>query len=518
MVALGVLTSRVIGLVRLRVFGHFLGTSDAADAFAAAFRIPNLLQNLFGEGALSASFIPVYAGLLGAGRTAEANRVARAIGALLALVTSLLVLAGVLLAPHLIALIAPGFTGPKRDLTVQLVRILFPGAGLLVLSAWCLGILNSTGRFFLSYAAPVAWNAAIIVALLAVGGAAAPERLVRAAAWGSVAGSLLQVLVQLPSVAGALRDMAASASTRVREHVTTVFRNFLPAFTSRGVVQISAYADTLIATLLPAGAPAALSYAQTLYNLPVSLFGMSVSAAELPRMSGVSEDPDDARAAFLRQRLGTGLRQIAFFVVPTVVAFAALGHVLSAALFETGRFSRSDSFFVWEILAASSVGLLAGTLGRLYSSTFFALRDTRTPMRLALVRVVLGVGLAFVGALWLPRQVGLEPRLGAAGLALASSFAAWIEFALLRRALVRRIGVPEATPGFLPRLWGAAIAAALAGWGVLLLLPADLHRIVLAAWVCGVFGLVYLGVTLQLRIPEAQAFARRLARRRSRRD
>ncbi len=150
MVAAGILLSRIIGLVRNRVFAHYFGTSIAADAFNAAFRIPNFLQNLFGEGVLSASLIPVYAGLRAEGRTREAAAVATAVASLLGLVVSLLVLAGVLLAPWLIDVIAPGFEGEKRELTVRLVRILFPGAGLLALSAWCLGVLNSHRRFFLS--------------------------------------------------------------------------------------------------------------------------------------------------------------------------------------------------------------------------------------------------------------------------------------------------------------------------------------------------------------------------------
>ena len=144
LVAVGILLSRLVGLVRLRVFSHYFGLrSDAADAFNAAFRIPNFLQNLFGEGALSASFIPVYARLLAEGDEEEAGKVAGAVGALLALLVSLLCLVGVLVTPWLIDIIAPGFSGPKRDLTIALVRIFFPGAGLLVLSAWCLGILNS---------------------------------------------------------------------------------------------------------------------------------------------------------------------------------------------------------------------------------------------------------------------------------------------------------------------------------------------------------------------------------------
>ena len=162
MVALGILASRVVGLVRMRVLGHYLGVGDAADAFAAAFRIPNLLQNLFGEGALSASFIPVYARLLGAGNEVEARKVARAVGGLLALVVAVLVLLGVLATPFLIDVIAPGFDGAKRELTIRLVRIFFPGAGLFVMSAWCLGVLNSHGKFFLSYAAPVVWNLSMI--------------------------------------------------------------------------------------------------------------------------------------------------------------------------------------------------------------------------------------------------------------------------------------------------------------------------------------------------------------------
>jgi putative peptidoglycan lipid II flippase len=166
LVGTGILLSRILGLVREGALAHYLGTSDAADAFRAALRIPNFLQNLFGEGVLSASFIPVYARLLGAKNEEEADHVASVIGSVLALLTSTLVLIGVLCAPILIDAIAPGFHGAKRELTITLVRIMFPGIGALVLSAWCLGVLNSHGKFFLSYTAPVVWNVAIIVVLL----------------------------------------------------------------------------------------------------------------------------------------------------------------------------------------------------------------------------------------------------------------------------------------------------------------------------------------------------------------
>ena len=252
MVAAGILLSRLVGLIRNRVFAHYFGTSDAADAFNAAFRIPNFLQNLFGEGVLSASFIPVYAGLRARGEDQEAERVAGAVAALLGLVTAVLVVLGIMLTPWLIAIIAPGFEGAKRDATIRLVRILFPGAGLLVLSAWCLGVLNSHRRFFLSYAAPVLWNLAIIVSLIAFGARRAGYPLAEIAAWGSVVGSLLQLGIQLPTVAGLLEGLRPRLA-RGSAQVALVLRNFGPVFVGRGVVQISAYVDTVLASLLPTG-------------------------------------------------------------------------------------------------------------------------------------------------------------------------------------------------------------------------------------------------------------------------
>ena len=154
LVGTGILLSRLAGLIRQTMMARYLGADLAADAFNAAFKIPNFLQNLFGEGVLSASFIPVYARLIARSDREEARRVAGAVFSILALTTSVLVLVGVAVTPALIAIIAPGFEGEKREITIRLVRILFPGAGLLVFSAWCLGVLNSHRRFFLSYAAP----------------------------------------------------------------------------------------------------------------------------------------------------------------------------------------------------------------------------------------------------------------------------------------------------------------------------------------------------------------------------
>ncbi len=480
---------------------HYLATSDAADAFAAAFRIPNFLQNLFGEGALSASFIPVYAGLLARDDREQADRMAGAVGALLALGVAALVLAGVLLAPILVDLLTPGFDGAKRDLTVRLVRILYPGAGLLVLSAWCLGILNSHGRFFLSYAAPVIWNLAIIAALVIGGGSSGMFRLAELAAWGSVVGSGLQVAVQLPAVFVVARRLRLSLGA-ASEHVRTVARNFGPALVSRGVVQVSAYVDAVLASLLPSGALAALSYAQILYTLPVSLFGIAVSAAELPAMAGATGDQAMV-ADHLRRRLDGGLRRIAFHVIPSAVAFAALGHVLAAAIFQSGQFTADDAYYVWGILAGSSLGLLAATMARLYSSAFYALQDTRTPFRFAASRVAVGTALGVVAALLLPDALGIGARWGAAGLTLATSLAGWLELVLLRRALQQRIGPTGLDTGYGVRCWAAAVAAAGAGVVVWLWLPLR-HPVMLALVVVGVYGAVYFAVAAALGVDRAR--------------
>jgi len=510
LVAAGIFLSRVAGLIRDRVFAHYFGNSDAADVFKAAFRIPNFLQNMFGEGVLSASFIPVYASLLARGDKEEARKTAGAVAALLTLSTSILVLLGVLTAPWLIEAIAPGFRGEKRELTILLVRILFPGAGLLVASAWCLGVLNSHRKFFLSYTAPVLWNIAMVAGMLGFGAGRAQNSLVVITAWASVAGSALQVLVQLPMVLKLLGGLKLSLAPQA-EHVRVVIHNFFPVFVSRGVVQISAYIDAFLASWLPTGAVSALAYAQTLYTLPVSLFGMSVSAAELPVMSGALGAANEV-AGILRARMNSGLRQITFLVVPSVVGFLALGDVIVAAIYQSGRFTHADVIYVWGILAGSTVGLLASTLGRLYSSGYYALRDTRTPLRFAIVRVLLTTLLGYLAALPLPRLLGIEPRWGVAGLTISAGIASWVEFTLLQRGIRRHIGQVGVPLAFLTQVWVAALIAAAAARGVLIAIG---HRgpILLAVIVLSVYGILFFGVSTLWKLPEAQAMLGILRRR-----
>jgi putative peptidoglycan lipid II flippase len=351
----------------------------------------------------------------------------------------------------------------------------------------------------------VVWNLAIIAALVGWGGAVSGYRLAEVAAWGSVAGSLLQFGVQLPVVLRLLGGLRVGPL--LGDATRAVLRNFAPVFLGRGVVQISAYVDTVLASLLPTGAVAAVSYAQVLYTLPVSLFGMSVSAAELPEMaSATGSEPE--RAAYLRARLEAGLRQIAFFVVPSVAGFIALGDVVTGALYQSGQFTRGMTIYVWAILAGAAVGLLPSTLGRLYSSAFYAMHDTRTPLRMAVVRVGIGVALGYALALHLPGALDIEARWGAVGITLASGLAAGVEYLLLRSALGLRIGPTRLDPGLLVRLWAAAATAIILAWAVRVSLP-PLPPLASAGLVLVGFGAAYLGAAALLRVPQARRLLRR---------
>jgi putative peptidoglycan lipid II flippase len=511
LIGAGIFLSRLLGLLRQSLIAKYLGAGLVADAFNGAFRITNILQNLFGEGALSASFIPVYANALARGDDEEADRIAGAVAAILAIVCALLVALGILAAPLVVKAVVGGYTGEKLALTIRLTRVLFPGAGIFVMGAWCLGILNSHRRFFLSYAAPVLWNVAMIVALVAFGPRRGEVDLAVTIAWASVIGAALQLAIQLPSVfrlLGHPRFRPDYTFPPVREAV----RNFVPAFVSRGVVQLSGYVDIWLASHIAVnGVVTLLQNAQTIYLLPISLFGMSVSAAELPEMS---RDSGSGAVSFerLRGRLNAALPRVAYFVVPSAIAFLVLGEAIAGVLLQHGKFTRADSIRTWAILAGSAVGLVASALGRLYSSTFYALRDTRTPLRFAVARVVLTGLLGWFFAFPLPRMLGLPAWTGAAGLTASAGIAGWLEFVLLRHTISSRIGKTGIPRTALGKLWIAGVLAGAAGWGVSHSITVA-HQMVRGAAALAAFAVVYGALTLVLRVPEAAALVARVRRR-----
>jgi putative peptidoglycan lipid II flippase len=537
-VALGIFCSRIFGLLREAVAAAVFGAGGFADVFATAFRAPNILQTLLGEQSLSASFIPIYSRFLAEDREEEAGRFAGAIfGLLLATVAALTVL-GMLLAEPIVAVFAAGYLKDaaavaageaafdRFPLAVRAVRIVFPMTGVLVLSAWSLGVLNSHRRFFLPYFAPVLWNASIIAALAIgsgiwlgyTGDGVTPERIVIWGCFGALVGSLLQFLVQLPLVARLLTGFRLSVSLEVAG-VRRALRAFAPLVSARGAVQLSGYVDHLLATLLAAGAVGSLRWATVLHLLPISLFGMSVAAAELPELAS---DRGEKQGETIGLRMNAAIRQISYLVVPTQVGYLAFGFLIVDGLYRRGNFGQEDNWLVYLILCGYAVGLLANTWSRLLSNVFYSQGKTGIPARIAVFRIVFSAILGVILMFLLDRvavaaltgsveEKGL--RLGAVGLSCAAGVASWVELWRLRRALqwlLPRSRFPART---VTRMYAAAFAAALPACGTWWL-ARSFPTPILGTAVLGVYVLAYLALTRFLGLSEVDAWLRAFGSRR----
>lgn len=489
-VGAGIFVSKIFGFVRERVIAHYFGSSPFADAWWASLRMPNFIRNLLGEGTLSASLIPVYSEFLEEGRYEDAARFAGAALGILTVAAGVLTLAGMALAPVLVRVFLP-WDPAIQDLTVTLVRILFPMTGLFVISAWALGILNSHRKFFISFVAPVFWNLAMITAM--IGGALYfgldGRPLVVALAWGALVGGALTLLVQIPFLMEHTEGMRISLGRGVAG-VPEAIKNFTPVVAARGVVNVSGWIDLILAARLVPGAVAVMGYAQTFSNLPVALFGTGVAAAELPEMSRMRGEEN----RLVAERVGRALERSLYFLIPSALAYLTLGDVVVAALYQTGEFGSAQTLITWGVLAGYSLGLPASACSRVLSSTFYGLRDTRTPARMAYLRV--GVSIVFGVSLMIPAdRLGFASlRLGAAGLAVGSAVGAWLEYLLLRRALRGRIGDHGPASPTVTRVALAATLAAAVGVGLQTVLP-PAHPMIVALETLIPFGVVYLGTT-----------------------
>ncbi len=496
-VGAGIFLSRLLGFVRDRVLAHYFGTSEFADAWRAALRTPNVIQNLLGEGTLSASFIPVYSEFLERGEEEKAGRFAGAALGILIVVASSLALLGVLVAPWLVKLFFSRWDAEKQALTVELVRILFPMTAVLVVSAWALGVLNSHRHFFVSYFAPVFWSLTQIIAVLtgAIYFGMGQRDLVVALAFGALAGGVVQFAFQIPWVMKSLKGFEFSFGRGV-EGVREAIKNFMPVVAARGVVNLSGWADVILAATLAEGAVAVLGYAQTLYVLPISLFGVSVAASELPELSRMRGDGTKV----LAERLSAALAKVSYFLIPSVIGYLALGDVVVGAIFQTGQFGEAQTLVTWAVLAAYSIGLGASARSRVLSSAFYALRDTKTPARVATMRVVASAGIGLALMFPLDSFGFRELRLGAAGLALGASAGAWMEYLMLRRALFKHVGDHSPDSQRLLRLIAAAVVAAVVGVGLQVWLP-KVHPALMALETLVPFVLVYVGLAALLGVP-----------------
>lgn len=531
LIAAGILLSRIAGLIREVAISGYLGVGATADVFKAALRIPNLLQNLLGEGVLSASFIPVYSRLLDKDRQ-KANKLAGNVLGLLIAVMAGMVAVGVLLARPLTMIITPGFSGERLELAVTLLRIMFPGIALLVLSAFCTGILNSHRHFFLSYVSPVMWNAAQIAFVVTAGLYGATEvGLAHALAWGVVVGAVAEVAIQVRPVGRLMRGARLSLD-RSNPDVRDVLGRFAPVVVGRGVVQLLTYVDLLLASLLAIGGVSALTYGQVLYLLPISLFGMAVAAAELPELSRLGR----AGRGAIRERLHTGMERITFYVAITAAVYVFAGDIVVGALLQRGQFDSQDTRLVWFVVAAFALGLLGTTRSRLLQNGLYALDRPKVVARIAIARVglaailggllmfpfdrlaVVGSSIQRIGdfALWpLPDSLRLmedgPPRLGVVGLALGAAISSWVEYRLLKGALRWRIG--DLPPAGHDTRWSliAAGACGLLAAG-LRSVTDDLPRLVAALAVLVPTGLAYLTITAAMRVSEAKALLTRARR------
>ena len=499
LVTTGILASRLVGLVRQRVLAHYLGTSDAADAVTAAFRVGNITQNLLGEGTLSAAFVPVYAKT----RIEDPGRAIRfaraALGALLTLAIGVSAL-GALLSPLLAGVIAAGFEGSKLALTAELLRILFPMTGLLVVGAWALGVLTAHRRFLVPYLAPVVWSLAQIAALLIAGVALGmgDEDLARAVAWGALAGAALQLVIMLLPVRRILGSVMPSFDLRAPGLATSASR-FPGAIAGRGIIQISALVDTFIVSFLGPGANATFGYAQTAYLLPMAVLGTGEAAAALP---GLAEQ--DASSPEARRKVIDGLRpaltRVFALALGATAFFLALGTEVTTLLFQGGSFDAASTAAVAAALSAYALGLPANAASRILSSAAFASGDTRRPAVFALVRVVVST----------VASVALMGRLGVPGVVLGATIAAWVELSLLAHGTHRTFG----STGLAQLPWARLIACgavpAIVGLATRFFLKgATLHPLIASSIILGVAGVAFLAAAEALRLVSIRSILRR---------
>lgn len=511
-VGAGILISRALGLLRTTFFAHYFGAGAAADAFNAASKIPNAIRNLLGEGTLSAAFVPAYSRLLDRSDPRASRALAAAVLGLLLVAVSILTIAGVLLAPLLTQIAAPGWDAPKRELTTQLTRIMFPMTGLMVLSGWCLGVQNSHKRFFWSYASAALWSLAQIVLLWGWGARANDmAQLAWWLAWATLAGAALQVAAQLPEVFRLVGPLRPTLD-RAAEGVMPMLRNVVPVVTALGVVQISSFVDLQIASFLPDGAQSNLVYASTLGLLPVAIFGVSVAASSLPDLS---RDSGAMNMDALLERLRSGWQRVLFYIVPSAVVFVAFGNYCVGIIYRSGAFQASEQRAVHAVLAAFAVGLVSFGSVKLLSSVYYALQDYQTPLRSSIMSIVVSA----VTAASLAFAFRRSPY-AAAAIAFGSALGSYVNLSLLVRGLHRRIG-----PLYTPAMWAGTRRIVVASVCALLI-SAALSALIQREWptvhprlagppVLVVFAVVYLVVAWWMGSGEAARWLRRAPRQAS---
>jgi putative peptidoglycan lipid II flippase len=474
------LASRILGFLRDLVVAQAFGAGPVTDAFFVAFRIPNLLRRLLAEGALSSAFIPVFTEYLATRSRGDLLRMLRAVSGGLIVVLALVTLAGVIAAPAIVRLMAPGFFADPAigALTVRLTRLMFPYLFFVAIAALAMGVLNAHRRFLTAALSPVALNVGIIGAVLVL--VPRLEQPVLGLAAGVLLGGVGQVLVQLPALA---RQGVLVLPTLEPRHpaVGRIARLMAPVVVGQSASQLGILVNTVIASFLGGGSVSYLYYADRLVEFPLGVFGIAIATAVLPTLS---EQAARRNPEALRETLSFALRLAAFISLPAAVGLFLLRDSMVRVLYQRGAFGPAETAGTAAALGFYALGLVGLATAKIGAQAFFAMGDTRTPVKVAVGAMALNslLALAFV----LP--------LAHAGLALATSCSASANALALAWLLRRRL--PGRSSAAARRGWlrvlavsaGLALALALAAW----LWPPPPTRGQEAAWL----GIMIVGATV----------------------
>lgn len=423
-IGLATLLSRVLGFVRDMIIAWFFGAGLLSDAFFVAFRIPNLLRRLFAEGTLSMAVVPVFTEQMTKYGKKEAFALARSAVRMLSLILVIVTLAGIAGAPWIVKIVAPGFAGSKFALTVTLTRIMFPYVICICLMALCMGILNAMGHFTAPALAPVFLNLTMIAAVLFI----APylETPVIGLAIGVLAGGVIQLLLQVPFLVrkGIVIWQKASLWHPALKKIGLLMG---PAVFGAAVYQINILVGTLLASLLPEGSVSYLYYADRLVQFPLGIFAISTSVALLPSLSRQAAAKDYEALA---ETFAYSMNLIFFITVPAMAGLIVLREPIIGLLFMRGAFGLESMRLTAYALFHYSVGLWAFSGVRILVSTFYALQDTKTPVKMATYSIIANIALGVI----------LMGPLSHGGLALATSLGSMINFFLLAAVLQKRMG------------------------------------------------------------------------------
>lgn len=428
--SLAVLISRILGLLRDIVMTNFFGTSGVADAFRVAFQIPNFLRRLFGEGALSAAFIPIYSDI--GIKKNKIEQVKFALNVLSLLTVFLLILCGlgILLAPLLVKIIAPGLDLEIQQLTIKLTRILFPYLFLIGLSSTLISILNAHDYFFIPGLSSAFLNIGMIASLgiyYFLTDYSTMEEQVFIWSLGVLIGGVMQTIINLPLLKKIGYKIAFNFSTG-REELKIVWQRLIPGAIGIAVRQINLVADVILASLLATGSIAALGYGNRLMQLPMGIFGIAAGVAVLPLFSRLAAKQDWHG---LHESLRFSAISLSFIMLPITAIMAGLGKDIIRLFFMRGAFDWNSVEMTYSALLFYSLGIFFYSMNRLIIPVFYANKDTKTPVKISAIIVIINIILNLVFMQFLAH----------AGLALATSVSAAIQFFILRDILNKRFGL-----------------------------------------------------------------------------